>query len=166
MSDLEQKNKNEKIMQQKHKFLKRLILCVAFIVVISVIFVVVMNNQRGTEITVNEVVQQLESGQIQEIQFNQERIQIYYNNGEAHWIYNRDNIEELIRDKWENLPDEMIQPRLVSGTTTTVSIISILYPILMAGLFIAIAVLVIRQLKGANNKSFEFVKNRHCFTSL
>ena len=132
MSDLEQKNKNEKIMQQKHKFLKRLILCVAFIVVISVIFVVVMNNQRGTEITVNEVVQQLESGQIQEIQFNQERIQIYYNNGEAHWIYNRDNIEELIRDKWENLPDEMIQPRLVSGTTTTVSIISILYPILMA----------------------------------
>jgi len=158
MSEVE--NKNAKVAEQKHRFIKNILICVAVILVISVIFVVVMNNQRGTEISVNEVIEQLESGQIKEIQFNQERIQIYYNNGEPCWIYNRDNIEELIRDKWDTLPENVVKPNLISGTTTTVSIISILYPILMVVIFIVIASLIIKQFKGANNKSFEFVKNR------
>lgn len=160
MTDMEDKNKNEKILQQKQKFIKNILICVSIILIISVIFIVIMNNQRGPEVSVNEVIEQLESGQIKEIQFNQERIQIYYNNGEPCWIYNRDNIEELIRDKWDNLPSGTVKPVLKSGTTTTVSIISILYPILMIVIFIVIAVLIIKQFKGANNKSFEFVKNR------
>ena len=160
MSNLEQTNKNEKILQQKQKFIKRLIICVALILIISVVFVVVMNNQRGTEIDLGEFSLQLESGQIKEIHLEQERIQCYYNNGEAHWIYNRDNVEEIILSKWDNLDSNVVKPTLISGTTTTISVISILYPILMLGLFIFIASIVIKQFKGANNKSFDFVKNR------
>ncbi len=160
MSEIEDKNKNAKIAQQKNKFIRNIIICVALILVLSVVFIVVMNSQRGTEIEVNELTLQLESGQIKEIQFNQDRIQLYYNNGEAHWIYNRDNVEEYILTKWDELPETITKPLLKSGTTTTVSVVSILYPILMIGIFIAIAMLIIRQLKGANNKSFDFVKNR------
>ncbi len=160
MGEMEEKNKNIKVIEQKNKFIKNLIICISLIVIISIIFVVVMNNQRGTEISGDVLVSQIESGQVKEIHFEQNRIQVYYNNGEAHWIYNRDNVEELIISKIENLPANVSKPTWVSGTTTTVSIISILYPILMIGMFIAVAFLIIKNIKGANNKSFDFVKNR------
>ena len=160
MTDLEQKNKNEKIIQQKRKFYKNLLICISLVIIFSVIFVVIMNNQRGPETSIDVLKTQLESGQINEIHFNQDRIQYYSNNGEAAWIYNRDNVEEYILNIWNNLDSSIIKPKLISGTTTTVSIISILYPILMIGIFIAITSLILRQIKGANNKSFDFVKNR------
>jgi len=160
MSNLEEANKNEKIKQQKQKFYKKLIIAVTLILLITVLFVVVMNNQKGTEIEYNVAIEMLEKGQIKEIYVKQNEIQIYYNNGEAHWFYVTDIFKNDFLTKYNDLPNEIIKPIFRIGNPTTISILSILYPILMIGLFIFLTSLIIRQFKGANNKSFEFVKNR------
>ena len=168
MSDMQEKNRETRIGQQKSSFIKKMIICLVIIAVISVIFFVVTKNAEGTQITYNEFQTQLAGGQVDEIYIKQSKIQIIYVNGDAHWMHRRDSIENTI----QALVDEMHSgylngvaytgniPELKHGSTTTVSVMSILYPILMIILFGAMIVFIFKQVKGANNKSFDFVKSR------
>ena len=161
MSEIEEQNKNLRIKQQKDKMFRRIILCLAFILVITLVYVYINRSATGTEIDVNTYVEQLTAGNIKEIDLNQTKIQIYYKNGEAHWLYRRDSIEEDVLSKWNELNEQGLEvPILVSGTTTTVSILNIVYPILLIASLIFMIVFITRQLKNTNNKNFEFVKNR------
>ena len=167
MNESEEKKRDLKIKQQKNSFIKNIFICLVVILVFSLIFWMVSKNGSGTEISYNEFQSELVGGNIKEINLNQSKIEIYYVNGEAHWIHNRSSAEntivqiinELYDKKEAGLFDGSI-PKVVFGTTTTVSIMSILYPILMIVVFIIMILLVSRQIRGANNKSFEFVKSR------
>ncbi len=168
MSEIEDKNRETRIKQQKNNFIRNICICVAIVLVFSLVFWLVSKNASGTQISYNEFQNELTNGNIKEIDLKQSKIQIYYVNGESHWIYNRNSAEETII----NLINEMYSgkingeaytgtiPKVVFGTTTTVSILSILYPILMVVVFVIILMLVLRQVKGASNKSFDFVKSR------
>ena len=161
MNESEKKNRETRIKQQKQSFFKKLILCITAILLITLIFTVVNRNSQGTEIDLNTFEQKLDAGQIKEINLNEERIQIYYLDGEPHWMYSRDSVEDKVLELYyENKNNGLAVPKLVSGTTTTVSIWNILYPILMVVGFGFILMLLLRQVKGENNKSFEFVKSR------
>ena len=161
MNEIENKNRDTRIKQQKQSFLKKLMICIISIVLITVLFAVVNKNARGTEIDLNTFEQKLVAGQIKEINLNQERIQVYYLDGEPHWLYTRDSVEDKVLELYYGYKNAgNIVPKLVSGTTTTVSIFNILYPILMLLSFGFIIMLIFRQVKGENNKSFEFVKSR------
>ncbi len=164
MSEMQDKNRETRIQQQKHTFMKRLIICLSIILIFSVIFWAVTKNAQGTEITYNEFQTQLAGGQISEINLNQSKIQIFYLNGEAHWMYNRNSAEASVIEAINALYDDASYkgsiPKLIFGTTTTISIMSILYPILMIVVFGAMIFFIFRQVKGANNKSFDFVKSR------
>ena len=159
MSEIEDKNRNIRISQQRNRFIKNILICVAVIVLISVIFIVVARNARGTEINLNEFDAQYEN--ISEVYLNQNRIQIVYKNGEPHWLYNRNSVESYIVNKaQESLENNQYTPTIKPGTTTTISILSIIYPVLLIGVMIVIAVLIIKQVRGSSSKTFEFVKNR------
>lgn len=167
MSEIEENNRDMKIKQQKNTFMRNLLICLAVILIFTVIFWSVSRNSSGTEISYNEFQTQLSNGQIKEIHLNQSKIQIYYVNGDAHWMYNRNSAETTIVALINELYDEQEAgtftgsiPKVVFGTTTTVSIFNILYPIILIAGLIIMVVIVVRQVKGANNKSFEFVKSR------
>lgn len=164
MNDMQEKNRETKIAQQKQLFIKRMIICLLIIAVISVVFFVVNKKAEGTQISYNEFQTQLTGGQIEKIKLKQSKIQIYYTNGEAHWMYNRNSAETSVIEEINALYDNESFtgniPKVIFGTTTTISIMSILYPILMIVLFGVMIFFIVRQIKGANNKSFDFVKSR------
>ena len=131
MSDLENKNKQTRIKQQKNVFVRNIIICICVLLVFSLLFWLVNKSATGTEISYNEFQTQLTNGNIKEIQLKQSKIQIYYVNDEAHWIYNRESAEntivELVNDMFSDPSYTGTIPKVVFGTTTTVSILSILY---------------------------------------
>lgn len=160
MSENEDKNRQIRIKQQKQKTIRFIITCAILIVFITVVFIAINKNARGTEINYNVFCAQLEAGNIKEIDIHQSRIQIYYQNGEAHWFNNRQSAWETdILNKWNEM-DPNTRPVVYAGTTSTVSILNILYPILMVGITIVMIVFIVKQLKGANSKNYEFVKSR------
>ena len=164
MSDMQDKNRETRIGQQKHTFIKRMIICLLIIAVFTIVFFVINKKADGTQISYNEFQTHLAGGQIDEIYLKQEKIQIYYTNGDAHWMYNRDSAETSVIEAINALYDDESFtgniPKVVFGTTTTVSIMSIIYPILMIILFGLMIFFIFRQVRGANNKSFDFVKSR------
>ena len=160
MSENEDKNRQIRIKQQKQKAIRFIMICAILIVFITVVFIAINKNARGTEINYNVFCAQLEAGNIKEIDIHQSRIQIYYQNGEAHWFNNRQSAWETdILNKWNEM-DPNTRPVVYAGTTSTISILNILYPILMVGITIVMIVFIVKQLRGANNKNYEFVKSR------
>lgn len=160
----EDKNRNIKIKQQKNSLIRGIIICLVVIVVFSLIFWMVNKSAQGTEINYDEYISEYNGGNISDIYINQGKVQIIYANGDAHWMYNRNSLEEIIvsmvtADK--ALAEEGAKiPNLHFGTTTTISIINILYPLLTVIVLIVMIVFIFRQVRGANNKSFDFVKSR------
>lgn len=170
MSDLENKNRDAKMKQQKSTFIRNMIICFAVILIFTLVFWMVSRSASGTEISYNDFQTSLENGNVKEIDFNQQKIQVYYTNGEAHWLYNRNSAENTILATINSMFDGSFMvngvpydkpiPKVVFGTTTTISILSILYPIVSIAILIIVIVMVMRQIRGANNKSFDFVKSR------
>lgn len=161
MSDIEDKNRSTRIGQQRNKFIRNIVICICVLVLFSVIFWVVVRGGSGTEISFNEFTTELSAGNIKEVQFNNNKVQLYYKDNSAHYMYydrggaEQSKILELIDD-----PELSQKPIIRFGTTTTISVMSILMPILFLVIFIVMIVLITRQIKNSNNKSFEFVKNR------
>ena len=164
MGEMEDKNRDARIKQQKSTFIRNMIICVSILLIFTLVFWLVSKSASGTEISFNEFQTQLANGNIEEIQLKQSKIQIYYVNGEAHWLYNRESAENTIVGLVNELfADETYTgsiPKVIFGTTTTISIMSILYPILSIVVFGFMIFFILRQVKGANNKSFDFVKSR------
>lgn len=167
MSGVEDPNKSVKIQQERNKTIKWIVICLAFILIITIAYTAITKNGSGTQIEFGTFKEQLWAGNIEEIKLNQTKIQIYYKSGEAHWLHRRDSIEREVVEEWNALSDALasegsgnLPPRLVPGTTTVVSVLDILYPILLVGSLILSLVLIIRSVRSTNNKNFDFVKSR------
>ena len=162
MNENQEKNRDARIKQQKNRFIRNLIICLSIILVFTIIFVVVTKSSQGSEISYNDFKSKLSAEQIESIYIKQEKIQVYYNDGSAHWFYNTDGLGTLVIEEINLKYDKSSTyvPKLTFGSPTTVSVMSILYPVIMVVIFISMIVLLTRQIKGANNKSFDFVKNR------
>ena len=161
MNESENKNRETRIKQQKNLFWKRTFILIALVLVITIVFVAMKNNAMGTEIGLDEFEQKLNAEQIKSIHLNEEKILIHGINGESYWLYSRDNVEKRVLDIYRECQYKGITvPRLMSGTTTTISILNIIYPLIMMGISIAFLVFLLKRFKGENNKSFEFVKSR------
>lgn len=160
MNESENKNRENKIKQQRQLFWKRTIICLVLVLVITVIFLAAKNKATGTKIDVNTFETQLKAGNVKEVYFENEKVQVYYVSGEAHWLYySRGTVEEsVLMSMIEDMGSG--KPAYQYGTTTTISILNILYPVLMIGISIAFFVFLFKRLRGENNKSFEFVKSR------
>jgi len=160
MNESENKNRDTRIKQHKQLFWKRTFILIALVLVITIAFVAIKNKATGTRIDVNTFKTELGAGHVKEVYFQKEKVQVYYVSGEAHWLYyargtvEQEDILASILAMGENMPSYQY------GTTTTISIISILYPLLMLGITIMFFTFLLKRVKGGNDKSFDFVKSR------
>lgn len=133
------------------------------ILIVGVAFWMFSNSGNGTKISLSPTfTNQLEAGKISKVEINSKTINITYKNGKKAWFYSRSSVETRVQDIVEayNQTHSETPVQLVPGTTTTFSLINFLYIILVAGSTIFLVIWVTRSIKGANNKSFDFVKNR------
>ncbi len=158
----EEKNKELRIKQQKHNVKRIVIISLVVLLILTLLFWLVKRNMQGTEISLNEYMTEYKGGNIADVYIKENKIQVYYENGDAHWLYNRESFEDsilqAIMEDWGTA--NKVTPNVHFGTTSTVSVLNIIYFILMIATLIFMIVFIMRQVKGANNKSFEFVKNK------
>ena len=160
MNESENKNRETRIKQQREVFWRRTIICIALIVIFTLLFVFIKNNARGTQIDNNTFEAELNAGHIKKVYFEQNRVQVYYVNGDAHWLYYARGTDEssLFINQIEALGDN--KPSFQFGTTNTISLLNILYPLIMITISIIFIVFLFKRVRGENSKSFEFVKSR------
>ena len=160
----EEKNKQIRIKQQKYSFIRNIVVLVLIFALISIIFWSVNKTSQGKEISFDEFRTELVAGNIKEVRFNNNKILISYQDNTAHYmLYSRGTVEEesILLMILERFPEGSENgPIIKFGTTTTISILNILYPILSIVILIVMIVFILRQVRGANNKSFDFVKSR------
>lgn len=132
------------------------------IVVIGLAFWLFRANGSGKRISLDTFYMELEAGNIAEVNLGTKTINIKYKNGQKAWFYSRNAVEEQItNDVTEyNKTNPASVVKLVPDTTTTFSFINFLYILLVVGSTIFLIFWVTKQIKGANSKSFDFVKNR------
>ena len=141
----------------------RIIWISLFLVVAALLtFWVFSSRGNGKRISLDTFYVELQAGKIAEVELGTKTINVKYKNGDKAWFYSRSAVEEqLTRDITAfnlSYPESVV--KIVPDTTTTFSFINLLYILLVAGSAIFLVVWLSKQIKGANNKSFDFVKNR------
>ena len=161
-----QKNKENPQQKQKNVLMRNLIVSIVLIICISLLFWVFSTGAKGDEITYTDLISYIEKGNVDVVELNAEEINIKLNDGTYRWLNNRSSIEkdvlEVVRINNEKaLTDNSLKKiNLVSGKTTTFSIMSIIFPIIMFLLFMLFMVFLTKQLRGSGSSSMDFVKNR------
>ena len=132
---MENENKEQK---PKSNILRTSILFLLLLVAIIIIFWVVASQPRGEEITYDYFQSELEAGHVEKVELNSKQISIKMKDGTWYWLYNRTSVENsMLEDcKAYNERVEEADPslqltsvKIVAGTTTTINILNILYPI-------------------------------------
>jgi len=153
-------NKNNN--KSANHVVRNLILSVMLIIGLVLIFWVFSSNSKGEYISYTEYTQKLNAGAVQSVDINAKEVNIKLLDGTYRWFYTRDAQEVTITEQIEeynfNNPTKKVD--LSFGPTTTFSIMSVLYPILMIVFFIISISILTRRIRGVNNSSLDFVKNR------
>lgn len=146
----------------KNNLVRNLIISVMIIICLGLVFWLFSSNAKGEYIGYDQFISYLEKGNVDTVELNANEINIKLKDGSYCWFYNRDSVEEsvlyLVEENNKDVSKAHVQ--IKSGNTTTFSIMSLLYPVLMVVLFVVIFFIFLRQIKGVNNSSMEFVKNR------
>ena len=158
----EQKNKNNSQQKQKNNLVRNLIISIMLIICVCLLFWVFSSNSKGEYISYNQFLTYVENGNVDTVELNANEVNIKLKDGSYRWLYNRNSIENDILQvvKTNNEIDSNQKINLLAGTTTTFSIMSIIFPILMFVFFIVFVMILMKQIKGANSSSMDFVKNR------
>ena len=164
-------NKNQQNVAPKSNITK-IIIIISMIVISALLLVwLFADTAAGKELSYDKFQSYVQTQSVERVELNAKTINIKLKNGDMYWMYTTDSRESAVREYIElynNDPDSINVTRpaddpditLVFGTTTTFDIMTILYPILIIVSFIVLFMIISRQVKGANNKSFDFVKNR------
>ena len=153
-------NNKQPVTQNKSS---KIIWTVVLVIVVALLaFWLFSSNGNGNKITLDTFYSELEAGKIAQVKLGTKTINIVYKNGNQAWFYSRSSVESKITEDIliynEENPDSVV--KIIPDTTTTFSLMNFLYIILVAGTTIFLLFWVTRQIKGANSKSFDFVKNR------
>ncbi len=167
---MENENKEQEAQQKaKGSLVRTSIIFLLIIVALIIIFWVVASQPKGTEITYDEFQIELNAGHIDKVELNSKQINIKTKDGTWYWIYNRESIENSVLEDCKAYNEtvansdpalQLTNVSIVPGTTTTVNVLNILYPIFLVIVLGLMVFLVLRQIKGINSKSMEFTKNR------
>ncbi len=149
---------------------KVIISSIFLILILVLIFYVFSGSGSGKRIEYSQFQNDLSNGYVKQIEFGANKVELVYFDGSKYWFYNRSSFEvsalELVEqfnadvEAGASGTETFKKVTIVPGSTTTFSILNLLYPIL---LLIATGVLIyfiFRKMGSINNKSFDFVKNR------
>ena len=156
----------------------KMILSISLAIVLGfLIFFGLNSNKEGKQVSDTEFFTMLENEQIVAVEINNKKIEFKGKDGKYYWLYNRSSIHEEnvrieIREYNEAITEEnnagVGNPdyqqksliKLTLGTTKTVNVMNILYPILWVLALGGLLFVVMKYIKGANSKGMEFTKNR------
>lgn len=140
------------------------IILFAFLIII---LVSMFNTNQGTFVDVTTFREQIGSGVVKTVEYNATTIDIEYKDGTRAWFYNRSEIGAVIAEEINeyNTTNPQNTIVLISNKTTSFSILSLLYPLLLIGSMVFMIYFISRQIGRTNNKSFDFIKNRARITS-
>ncbi|MBQ7453110.1 MAG: ATP-dependent zinc metalloprotease FtsH [Clostridia bacterium] len=140
-----------------------IITSIALIAILALAFLVFAGARSGKEIAYTQFISDVSAGSVKSVTFGANKVETEYVSGERFWFYNRGEVDESQLKSYiltYNDAHPTAKIAVYNGTTTTFSIMSLLYPILALGVTIFLIVLVFRKVGSINNKSFDFVKNR------
>ena len=138
----------------------------SLVLVVVLAFILINNAGKGTKISDTEFRSMLYKGSIKNVTFNAETVNIVDFSNNKYWFYSHDSFKESIRSEINNYNDlvegSSTAKKVVVqyGSTTTFSLISILFPLLSFGVMVFLVVMIMKRIGKANNQSFDFVKNR------
>lgn len=153
--------------QQKPKTnqtLRTLLMATVFLLAIFLIYFLVSSNSNGTKITLDLFYNHLDAGKIESVELDSKTINVEYKSGKKAWFYSRESVENAVLAKIDNynagLPADEATVEVVPGTTSSFSWWSLIYLLVIVGSTVLLFVWITRQIRGANSKSFDFVKNK------
>jgi len=159
---LENKKQNKNSM--KNNYLKTFVIALAVLCLIAFVFWYVMGSSQGKEIDYTTYLNDVKAGSVKTVEFGAEKINITYKNGSRAWFYKNceafENDALTVAEGVNADADETNDVLIVPKSSTTFSIVNLIYPLLLISLVIFSLVYFTRQIRGANSKSFDFVKNR------
>ena len=152
----------------KNTLIRNTIFSMMVIIILCLLFWVFSSNSKGEYISYTEYQTKLQTGAVKVVELNANEVNIELTDGTYRWFYTREAHEDAIREEineYNNNPSNLAQAgfkkvQLNFGSSTTFSIMSILYPILMVVFFIVFIFVFTRQIRGANSSSMDFVKNK------
>jgi cell division protease FtsH len=150
--------------QMKSALVRNLLICVALLLVVLVVFWALNNTAKGKEVDVIELTNKIEAGSVSQIELDNKYIIAKYNDGTVVYINNSNDAHIKVYSSLDALKtadvDTYNKMTVVTGSSTTFSILNLIYPILMVVLLFVVFKMLLKQIGAANNKSFDFVKNR------
>ncbi len=158
-----QSNNKQEAQMPKSNLVRNLLICIGLLLIVMLIFWAFNTASRGTETTYDNMISQIETHNVSELEIGSKYIVAQTNDGKQYWIYNSNNIGELWLDYFAddtNTTFDRSEIKVIVGSSTTFSILNILYPILMIVVLFIVFRMIIKQIGNSNNKTFDFVKNR------
>ena len=152
----------------KSALVRNLLIALALVVVALVVFWAINTGARGKEITVDQMYAKIESGSVTQMEFSNKYITVQTNDGKHYWIYNNQGIGEhwlqlfAQGTEGENAGNifDFTKIEVNIGSGATFDVLNILLIVILAIVMIVILRMFLKQITSANNKSFDFVKNR------
>ncbi len=165
MDNKEQNNKTT-IEPPKISWVKNLIIIIALLVCSAILYFM-FNTSTGEFLYYNTFRNQLYDGKIKQVDFNATTIEVTYkaDGAKPGWFYKTDVREETVINDI-NTYNDTVAPTVESevemgfNKTTTFSLASILYPILLLGALAFMIMFISKQIGKSNKSSMDFVKNR------
>ena len=162
MENNNNQNTNKPLPNDPRSRLIRSIIIISMLLIAGLLLIWLFSDTAtGKQLSYDQFQSYVQSGAVEEVDFNAKTINVKLKNGEYYWLYTSNDRENAVREYVDSYNASATQKITVQfGTTTTFDIMSILYPILMLVCFFVLFMIIMKQIRGANNKSFEFVKNR------
>lgn len=162
MENNNNQNTNKPLPNDPRSRMIRSIIIISMLLIAGLLLIWLFSDTAtGKQLSYDQFQSYVQSGAVEEVDFNAKTINVKLKNGEYYWLYTSNDRENAVREYIDLYNASATQKVTVQfGTTTTFDIMSILYPILMLVCFFVLFMIIMKQLRGASNKSFEFVKNR------
>lgn len=146
-------------------WIKIILTSIFLILILVLVFYAFGGSGSGKQIEYNQFQADLQSGYVKEVAFNANKVELEYFDGSKYWFYNRSSFEYDALDEINLFNETAVengfsQVTIVPGSTTTFSILNLLYPILLLVCTGVLIYFAFKKMGAINNKSFDFVKNR------
>ena len=158
--------------RQKNGLFKGVLYILLAFVAVCLFFWFAGSNNKGKQISYDVYVNEVNANHIEAIWLNNKEITVKYKSGDYAWFYTRESIENdalAVAEKFNSeVPDKnkedptlkLTTITINSGTSTTINVFNIIFPILLVLSTIIMIVFIGRMFKSANRSGMDFVKNR------
>ena len=158
--------------KSKNNLFKIIFYFAVIILLCSAMFWFISSNNAGEQIGYETFVSEVQASHVDQVSINNKTVNVKYKDGSCAWFYNRESVEEdviaVVKEYNENVDVrnqtnpalKLTKINIAVGTSTTIDIFNIIFPILLILLTVIMIVSFARMFRNANKNGMDFVKNR------